>query len=71
MPPFQVTRAASKYIPVVLPLVEGVMNTTPPPGPTIPITHVPPLMHVFVAVVKLDDVTEVNVAGEVDVKVNV
>jgi hypothetical protein len=47
------------------------MNTTPPPGPTIPISHAPPIMHVFVAVVKLDDVTEVNVAGEVDVKVNV
>jgi hypothetical protein len=49
------------------------MNTTPPPGPTIPITHAPPppLIHVFVAVVKLDDVIDVNVAGEVDAKVNV
>jgi len=28
-------------------------------------------MHVFIAVVKLDDVIDVNVAGEVDAKVNV
>jgi hypothetical protein len=36
-----------------------------------PISHAPPMMHVFVAVVKLDDVIDVNVAGEVDAKVNV
>jgi hypothetical protein len=36
-----------------------------------PITHAPPLMHVFVAVVKLDDVIEVNDVGDAEAKVNV
>jgi hypothetical protein len=48
--------------------VEGVTNTTPPPGPTIPISHAPPDAQIPALVVKLADVTEVN---DVDAKVKV
>jgi hypothetical protein len=36
-----------------------------------PIAHSPPIMHVFVEVVKLDDVIEVNDVGDAEAKVNV
>jgi hypothetical protein len=38
-PPFQLFGAASKYSPLELPLVEGVMKMIPPPGPISPTAH--------------------------------
>ena len=38
-PPFQLFGAASKYSPLELPLVAGVMKMIPPPGPISPATH--------------------------------
>ena len=40
--PLQPTGAASKYLPVVFPVVDGVINTSPPPGPVWPIEQIPP-----------------------------
>ena len=40
-PPFQLLGAASKYCPLELPFVEGVMKMIPPPGPISPTAHVP------------------------------
>ena len=38
-PPFQLFGAASKYCPLELPLVAGVIKMIPPPGPISPTTH--------------------------------
>lgn len=40
VPPFHVPRAASKYLPVEFPLVDGVMKIFPPPGPVSPTAYV-------------------------------
>jgi hypothetical protein len=43
--PAQLNGAASKNLPVVFPLVVGVIKTIPPPGPISPTAHVPPRAH--------------------------
>ena len=40
VPPFHVPSAASKYLPVEFPLVDGVIKIFPPPGPVSPTAYV-------------------------------